>query len=266
MQKYPAVSVIISTYNRAAMLRRALASCLAQKSAPDFEVVVVDDASTDSTFAAVQSLDKQFRLRGVPLLYFKLSENTGYQCRPKNIGVQHCNGEFIAYLDDDNTFRSNHLAELFAAILRAPEPDLVYGMREYHADRGCVAPVLGIGRTMPFSADALARGNYIDTSDILHSKGAYYELANRDGKGWDEDLQRFGDWNFVYRWAKCGLTGRPVYRVLTDYYWHGQNLQLTRPVTQAPVRMSEQDWKESQDAVSRLHADPRPAERHEAIV
>lgn len=243
---YPAISVIISTYNRSSLLRRALASVLAQDISEEFECVVVDDASTDSTFKVMEEMDRQFKLRGIPLLYYKLGDNSGYQCKPKNVGVQHCNGEFIAYLDDDNVWKPNHLRELFTTII-SKDVDMVYGMREYKAQDG-FEPVLkgeklmmGIAPTFPFDAERLEQGNYIDTSDIMHSKGAYYLLCAQSGCGWDEEMHRFADWNFVYRWAKIGLSAAPVYRVLTEYWWHGQNLQLTRPVMSQPVCVRKDD-------------------------
>lgn len=242
--------MVISTYNRAAFLRRALCSVLAQDIKEEVECVVVDDASTDSTFETVKSLDKQFTLKGWPLLYFKLGENSGYQCKPKNIGVQHSNGEFIAYLDDDNVWKPNHLRELFSAIIEN-DVDMAYGMREYHAAEG-FNPLhkgqklhMGIAPTFPLNSERLEQGNYIDTSDIMHSKGAYYVLCSHTGCGWDEEMRRFADWNFVYRWAKIGLSASPVYRVLTEYWWHGQNLQLTRPVMSQPVCARRDDIESS---------------------
>lgn len=238
------------------MLRRALCSVLAQDiRGVEVECIVVDDASTDSTFETVKSLDKQFMLRGWPLLYFKMGENSGYQCRPKNIGVQHSNGEFIAYLDDDNVWKPAHLRELFEAIIRL-DVDMVYGMREYKAADG-FEPVhkgqklaLGPAPTQPFSAEALERANFIDTSDIMHSKGAYYMLCSQTGYGWDEEMRRFADWNFVYRWAKVGLSAAPVYRVLTEYWWHGGNLQLTRPVVEQPLAVGRFDLDENRSLQS----------------
>jgi len=247
---YPTISCIISTYNRANFLRRALASVLAQDIKEEIECVVVDDASTDSTFDVVKSFDKAFTLKGIPLLFYKLGENSGYQCKPKNVGVQHCNGEFIAYLDDDNVWKPNHLRELFTAIIEK-EVDMVYGMREYKAMEG-YDPIhlgkklsLGPSPIFPFEVERLEQGNFIDTSDIMHTKGAYYLLASKTECGWDEEMRRFADWNFVYRWAKVGLSAAPVYRILTEYWWHGQNLQLTRPVMEQPLAVGRFDLENS---------------------
>jgi glycosyltransferase involved in cell wall biosynthesis len=248
--KYPDISVIISTYNRPKLLRRALLSVLSQDIEDvQLEVVVVDDASTENNLPVMESLDKHFTLKGISLLYFKMGENSGYQCKPKNIGVQQSNGEFIAYLDDDNVWKPNHLRVLWEAIQRH-DCDMVYGMREYKATKDCKEPPgLGPGRIGPFIAENIKEGNFIDTSDILHSKGGYYQLAATDGKGWDEDLMRWGDWNFAYRWAMAGLSARPVYQIITEYWWHGDNLQLTRKPTDAPIQLT----KDAFDASRSIH-------------
>lgn len=251
--EYPDISVVLTTYNRPKLLRRALRSVLSQDiKEVSFEVLVVDDASTEDNVAVLRDLEKHFKLRGVPLLYYKLGENSGYHARPHNVGCQHAAGEYIAYLDDDNVWRPNHLRVLWNAI-RKFDCDMVYGTRAYVNDAGHEGNVTGIGLIGPFNAKTIAAGNFIDTSDMLHSKGAYYRLATIDGKGWDEDLMRFGDWNFVYRWALSGLSARPVYQVLTDYYWHGGNLQLTRKPDASPISLDNDVYAEA----SRLQSNAR---------
>lgn len=244
--KFPDISVIITTYNRPQMLRRALASVLAQDiKGVDVEVVVVDDGSDEDNLPVLEDLDKHFRLKGMSVLFFKMGENSGYQCKPKNIGIQQSNGEFIAYLDDDNVWKPNHLRVLWEAIQRT-DADIVYGMREYKATKDVAKPpVLGTGIIGPFSADHITKSNYIDTSDIMHSKGVYYRLAEIDGKGWDEDLNRYGDWNFVARLARAGFRGHPVYQIITEYWWHGQNLQLVRAPSDSPIQIDKDAYDEA---------------------
>jgi Glycosyltransferases involved in cell wall biogenesis len=252
MIKFPDISVIITTYNRPTFLRRALASVLAQDiKGVDVEVVVVDDGSEEDNIPVLTDLDKHFMLKGIPLLYFKMGENSGYQCKPKNIGIQQSNGEFIAYLDDDNVWKPNHLRALWNELQRT-DADLVYGMREYKATKECKKPpVLGTGVIGPFVTDNILKANFIDTSDMLHSKGVYYKLAEIDGKGWDEDLNRFGDWNFVARLARAGFKGRPVYQIITEYWWHGENLQLIRNPDASPIQID----KDAYDEARRLYPD-----------
>jgi glycosyltransferase involved in cell wall biosynthesis len=89
----PTFSVIIPTYNRAGLLPRALESVLAQ-TYTEFEVVVVDDGSTDGTKLVVESLaDSRIR--------YVYQENGG-RSSACNAGVAQCRGRFVTFLDSDD--------------------------------------------------------------------------------------------------------------------------------------------------------------------
>lgn len=237
-KRFPAVSVIISTYNRPEFLDRALESVCAQDF-EDFDVWVVDDHSPDEKPVG-DVLEKwffKFKERGIELWAVRLAENTGYQCVPKNIGITQCDGDYIAYLDDDNTWTPDHLSVLFDAIIK-DDVDMVYGGRRYINNTEHSGLAEGDAPAQPWRPEILDHQNFVDTSDMLHTKGGAYMMAGMDGQMWDENLLRFGDWNFVHRWAKHGLTAAPVDAIITNYYWHGGNLQLTRKVTESPISLS----------------------------
>ena len=243
MSVTPAVTVLISTYDRPGFLGRALGSVAAQ-TYRDFEVMVVDDCSPDTE--AMQDVlgiwHRHFDSIGIPFTAIRLGQNSGYQAVPKNIGIQHSNGDFIAYLDDDNVWLPRHLEALMETILRL-DVDMVYGGRRYINDRVGLPTTEGDWVARPYDLGEIEAKNHIDTSDILHSKGAAYELLRRTGTCWDEDLRRFGDWNLVWRWGKAGLTAAPVDEILTEYHWHGGNLQLTRKPVEVPLSITPQEWE-----------------------
>ena len=88
------ISVVIPTYNRKHLLQKAIASVLNQTYS-NFELIVVDDCSTDSTEHFMKSLsDKRIR-------YIK-HEKTKHASASRNTGIQLSKGEFIAFLDDDD--------------------------------------------------------------------------------------------------------------------------------------------------------------------
>ncbi|MGA2780313.1 MAG: glycosyltransferase family 2 protein [Smithella sp.] len=91
----PLISLILVTMNRKELLRRCLESILLQKFA-DYEIIVVDNASTDGTGDMVQSMFPYVR-------YFYLSKNLGVP-GGRNYGVQMSTGEFCVFLDDDAIF------------------------------------------------------------------------------------------------------------------------------------------------------------------
>ena len=98
------VSVVIPTYNRSEELKRALESVLSQ-TYKNFEVIVVDNNSTDDTDAMLKSLNDQ-RIR---LLKIK---NNGVIAASRNLGINASNGEWIAFLDSDDWWHSNKLEKV----------------------------------------------------------------------------------------------------------------------------------------------------------
>lgn len=106
----PIISVIIPTYNRAAVLCRALDSVLIQKG-PAFEVLVIDDGSTDETprllkkFPTVQSLKQ---------------ENQG-PASARNLGIANAQTDWFAFLDSDDEWLPGKLAAQYEFSLKHPE-------------------------------------------------------------------------------------------------------------------------------------------------
>jgi len=100
----PLVSVVVTTYNAAGLIRDALDSVLSQ-TARDFEVIVVDDASLDGTCQIVQdSLDGRCRYR-----VERLPANSGGPAHPRNVGVAMSQGRWIALLDSDDIWHPQKL-------------------------------------------------------------------------------------------------------------------------------------------------------------
>lgn len=95
----PSISVIIPTFNRAAMLAEAIHSVLAQ-SERDFELIIVDDGSTDGTRALCAKL-------GAALQYF-YQEHRGVSAA-RNLGIKYAQGNFIAFLDSDDLWQKHKL-------------------------------------------------------------------------------------------------------------------------------------------------------------
>lgn len=116
----PRVSVYLPTRNRAAWVVEAAESVLAQ-TMPDFELLIVDDGSTDDTpaqLAALAARDARVRVlrHGTP------------QGAPaaRNFAIAEARGEFVTGIDDDDLMRPGRLESLLGALLRArPEPAFV---------------------------------------------------------------------------------------------------------------------------------------------
>ena len=109
----PLVSVVIPTYNRAALLAQAIDSVLAQTFA-DYEVIVVDDGSTDRTAAVVEAVaDRRVSLISLP--------HSGLPARVRNAGIKRARGRYIAFLDSDDLWDPSKLDEQLAALAARPD-------------------------------------------------------------------------------------------------------------------------------------------------
>ncbi len=111
----PRVSILIPTYNRAALLREALDSVFSQ-SFSDFEVIVVDDGSTDDTREVVAEY------AGVEYVY----TDHGGPARARNAGMQRARGEFLCYLDSDDLYYPHKLALQVEWLDANPDCGMVY--------------------------------------------------------------------------------------------------------------------------------------------
>jgi len=99
------ITVYIPTYNRLALLQRAIDSVINQ-SWQNFEIIIVDDNSTDGT----QTYLKELSSNDARIRYFLKSENSG-ACISRNIAIENAKGKFITGLDDDDYFLPNRLIE-----------------------------------------------------------------------------------------------------------------------------------------------------------
>jgi len=122
----PVVSVIIPTYNRAAMLREAIESVRAQ-AVKNVEIIVVDSHSTDETAEVL-------RRAGADVMHLR-QERLGVAAA-RNLGIQHASAAYIAFLDSDDRWLPGKLERQLAYLRDHPEVGLVYArMWSYHVDR-----------------------------------------------------------------------------------------------------------------------------------
>ncbi len=117
--KIPTVSVVIPTYNRAHLVGRAIQSVLNQ-TYQDFEIIVVDDGSTDNTEEVVKSFNDP-RIR-----YLRHDQNRGGSAA-RNTGINMARGEYIAFQDSDDEWLPEKLEKQMRVFENAPaEVGVVY--------------------------------------------------------------------------------------------------------------------------------------------
>lgn len=114
----PLFSVVIPTFNRARLVTGAIESVLEQE-LDDFEVVVVDDGSTDGT---AELLGERF---GSERRVRRVAQPHAERAAARNRGLREALGEFVVFLDSDDRLHANHLSVLATAIARMPDANFL---------------------------------------------------------------------------------------------------------------------------------------------
>lgn len=204
------VSVVLNTHNgRKDVCKRAIESVLAQ-TYKDFELIVIDDASSDGTNEMVKSYSDP-RIK-----YIHRETNFGNDTRPKNDGIKASTGKYIALLDSDNVYYPEHLQVLIDGI---ENYDVAYGDRLVV---DTIQSTRNIGINADFNGQLLMERNYIDTSDVLIKREAIFDIG-----GFDERYKKYVDWNVWVRLFKNGATFKHIPSIITEYYVHKDMKSLT---------------------------------------
>lgn len=202
----PRVSVVIPTYNRAALCARAVRSALAQ-TLKDVEVIVVDDGSTDGTR---ERLASEFG-SAVRVL---CQSNAGVSAA-RNAGVRAARAPLIAFLDSDDTWHVDKLEAQVAWLDSHPDFALVLCDLAIVRTDGSLAGTLSRRSRLPRDGDILAdvlRAPALVPSTVLVRKRAFEEVG-----GFDADLRTAEDVDLHLRIAarhKIGLLDRPLVTIL----------------------------------------------------
>ena len=119
MEQAPLISIIMPVYNAGVLLHTAVESVLRQSFA-DFELLLVDDGSTDGSAALAHELAKKDgRIRVLE------QPNAGI-CAARNLGLQHCRGQWFTFCDDDDTMLP-HALETLLVLAKSTGADVVRG-------------------------------------------------------------------------------------------------------------------------------------------
>lgn len=111
-------SIIIPTYNRSGSILKAINSILTQ-SYQSFEIIVIDDASTDNTKDLLATIEDK------RLSYYLNAENKE-RCISRNLGIEKAQGKYICFLDSDDYHLPNHLEELHTFIHTKSAPEALF--------------------------------------------------------------------------------------------------------------------------------------------
>ncbi len=217
------VSVIVPVYNRADLVGATLESILAQ-TYRNIEIIAVNDGSTDTSLEVLKAYADKYPDK-VKLID---QQNTG-QVRARNNGIQHAQGEFIAFLDSDDTWAREKL-ELQIPLF-TPKTGLVYcGINEVDQNNTiirtvpCEAGMRGSIYRKLLIKNRMTGGSVVVSRTALESVGVF-----------DESLQAAENWDLWIRTArnfKVNYLNKP----LVNYLKHSGNLSSNAE------RMSQAAW------------------------
>jgi glycosyltransferase involved in cell wall biosynthesis len=195
MATEPAISVVVATHNRARLLPRLVARLEAQEPCAPFEVIVVDDGSTDGTSAMLEDLT---RATPLDLVTVRMTHNSG-PAAARNAGWRRARAPLVAFTDDDCAPQPGWLTRLVDDLNRF---DLVQG------------------RTIPDPEQLLHRNAFSHTI-YVEGEWGFYEACNM---GYRRDVleARGGfDEGFTYGRFAQRETG-PIFGEDTDLAWRAK--------------------------------------------
>lgn len=178
-------TVIIPTYNRADLIQKTIESVLNQ-TYKKFEIIVVDNSSTDNTREVLTPLIEQGKIN------FVQNSRNYERSKSRNIGMELAKGDFVTFLDSDDLMGPNCLQDVYDHVLKNEGKQLLFNRYAYVNQRGeqlfCYQPKINI--SFPFQQ--ILVGNFLACIGVFISRKLYHTYR------FVEDIDIIGseDWLF----------------------------------------------------------------------
>ncbi|WP_055562272.1 glycosyltransferase family 2 protein [Hymenobacter sp. AT01-02] len=208
------VSVVIPCFNHGQYIQEALQSVECNVGSTPYEIIIVDDGSTDAhTLVMMEKLEQEG--------YTVIRQTNQGLAAARNAGISSARGEYIIPLDSDNKLHTNYLTKALKILDDSPEVGVVYGKPFFFGEETGLKEVGG------YNFSKIIQCNYIDACAVFR-KSVWEKVG-----GYDGDLPAMGneDWEF---WIHCHLLDIKFiylndicfyYRVLSD----SMSATTTRP-------------------------------------
>ncbi len=209
------VSVIIPTYNRSELLKKAVAS-LKNQSHQNFEIIIIDDFSTDDTAAVVKEMEDD------RIIYLKHDTNKGGS-EARNTGIKRATGDFIGFLDSDDQWLPRKLEKQLRQFEGQPDVGVVYTgvqvVNENNQPTRKIVPEYR-GDILP----KLFESNCIDTtSSVLVRKEVLDQV-----QGFDAALPSCQDWDLYIRLAQVTKFDFVKENMVLFYHHSGERITTNK--------------------------------------
>ncbi len=204
------VSVIIPTYNRAHVLKRAIQSVLDQ-TYPDFELIIVDDGSEDNTEETVKAFRDQ------RIIYIRHDRNRGGSAA-RNTAIKSARGKYIAFQDSDDEWVPEKLEKQMKVFRdSSPEVGVVYsGFFKWEKTQKVYIPSPWVIQREDSIHGELLKGNFVGAPSAVVRKECFQKMG-----GFDEEIPVLEDWELWIRISKYYQFRYVNEPLLVSYYSEG---------------------------------------------
>jgi glycosyltransferase involved in cell wall biosynthesis len=208
MEKGPLVSVIIPTYNRVHLVGRAIRSVLEQ-SYQNFELIIVDDGSTDET----EALLRMFQEKDLRIKCIKHGRNEGGSAA-RNAGIKQAKGKFLVFLDSDDEWLPGKLASEVDVALQYPQY-IIYAFGYSFVHEGTGRMVSHLSKKQVVNQKNVLRQECLATNDFMVRKDAIEAIGC-----FDENLPARQDWDLWIRITSLGQGKQMPLNMVNKYLHH----------------------------------------------
>ena len=212
------VSVIIPAYNGDSYIAEAIDSALEQTYSDEYEIIIVDDGSTDNTFQVVEQYgDPEAYPKGNRVNY--LSQKNQGVAASRNLGLAAARGKYIAFLDQDDIFLPHKLSSQVALLDRDCDLGMVNSGWQIIDELGVASSAVQPWQQIPdLSCDNLVIWKPVFLGAMLFRR-SWLERA----KGFNTALEQTPDVELVMRLAMMGCTAAWVEEITVKYRQHDAN-------------------------------------------
>lgn len=208
----PFFSIVIPTYNRADLLPRCLDSVLRQDFS-DFEVLVVDNYSTDNTLDVLE----HYKAKDSRITY-KQEHNYGVIAHSRNVGISMAKGKYICFLDSDDWFSDDKLSLVYEACVDT-DPDVIYGKYQIVSEEGAGRVIGKSLKKKNKYLELLTEGAIICNTTVTVRKDLLFSVGLLSES---PELKAVEDFDCWLNLARAGAAFCYIDKILC-YYWVGNN-------------------------------------------
>jgi glycosyltransferase involved in cell wall biosynthesis len=209
----PRFSVIIPTYQHAEFIARTIGYVVDQTFL-DFEIIVVDNGSTDGTDEAVGSIEDD-------RITYHWQEGSGLPANSRNVAVSMARGELVAFLDSDDVWYPQKLARVEEAFSARADLDVFcHGVEIISNGKPSGTRAYELAEGEHAYERLLYEGNFMTTSATVVRRDRFSEVGGFQER---EDLVTVEDYDLWMRLARAGARFEVIPEILGEYTLHASN-------------------------------------------